>query len=93
MADIEHPTVLSIYPLITTANMFSFSLCSVALALVPLSYALSSQDQTPLHEVDHSPFTSDFDKSVVRLMNNWHVPGLAIAIVNGNETYSKVRIE
>lgn len=93
MADIEHPTVLSIYPLITTANMFSFSLCRIALALVPLSYGLSSQDQAPLHEVDHSPFTSDFDKFVVRLMSDWHVPGLAIAIVNGNETYSKVCIE
>ena len=93
MADIEHPIVVSIYPLITTANMLSFSVCTVALALVPLSYGLSSQGQTPLHEVDHSPFTSDFDKSVVRLMNDWHVPGLAIAIVNGNETYSKVRIE
>lgn len=93
VANIEHPTVVSIYPPITTANMFSFSLCSVALALVPLSYSLFSQDQTPLHEVDHSPFTSDFDKFVIRLMNDWHVPGLAIAIVNGNETYSKVCVE
>ncbi|KAL8755096.1 MAG: hypothetical protein Q9199_003885 [Rusavskia elegans] len=69
--------------------MFSFSLCTVALALVPLSYCVPSRDQIPLHESDHSPFSSDFDKSVVRLMNDWHVPGLAIAIVNGNETYSK----
>lgn len=73
--------------------MFSFSLCTVALALVPLSCCVPSREQIPIHEPDDSPFSSDLDKSVVRLMNDWHVPGLAIAIVNGNETYSKVRIE
>lgn len=70
--------------------MFTFNLCTVALPLVPISYCLPSQDQIPLHEPDHYPFASELDKSVVRLMNDWHVPGLSIAIVNGNETYSKV---
>lgn len=72
--------------------MFPLSLSIVVTTLISLSCCIRSQEQKPLHEVDHSPFSSDFDKYVERLMHNWHVPGLAIAVVDGNVTYSKVYI-
>ena len=36
------------------------------------------------------PFTSDFSSFVEQAMQDWHVAGLAISIVDGNETYAKV---
>ncbi|CAD0110638.1 unnamed protein product, partial [Aureobasidium uvarum] len=38
-------------------------------------------DKTPLH--------SSFDSFVDRLMQEWHIPGLAIAVVHKNKTWSK----
>ncbi|OCK79261.1 beta-lactamase/transpeptidase-like protein [Lepidopterella palustris CBS 459.81] len=35
------------------------------------------------------PFTPDFDAVVERLLQEFHVPGLSIAVVHGEETYAK----
>lgn len=37
-----------------------------------------------------SPLTKEFDKRVEELLEQWHVPGLAIGIVDGDETWTKV---
>lgn len=37
-----------------------------------------------------SPFTSEFDEFVQHLLLTWHVPGLAIAVIDGTSTFSKV---
>ena len=54
------------------------------------------QQQHPLspnrHDASSSrdPFTSDFSAFVEQAMIDWHVAGLAISVVDGNETYAKV---
>jgi hypothetical protein len=35
-------------------------------------------------------FTAAFDDKANRLLKDWHVPGLAIAIVDGSETHTNV---
>lgn len=37
-----------------------------------------------------SPFTSAFDDRVEELLKEWHTPGIAIAVVHGDETWTKV---
>ncbi len=81
-----------IYLPISVTNMFSLGLCTVTLTLVYLSYCFPSEERLPLPKADHSPFTPDFDKYVTQLMNDWHVPGFTIAVVDGDETFSRVRI-
>ncbi|KAJ5666357.1 beta-lactamase/transpeptidase-like protein [Penicillium maclennaniae] len=36
-----------------------------------------------------SPFTTRFDECVQELLSTWHVPGLAIAVIDGSSTFSK----
>lgn len=39
---------------------------------------------------DNTPFHASFDSFVDDLMKDWHIPGLAIAVVHENKTWSKV---
>jgi hypothetical protein len=41
---------------------------------------------------DNTPFHPTFDSFVDSLMNGWHIPGLAIAVVHENKTWSKVTL-
>ncbi|KAH8697129.1 beta-lactamase/transpeptidase-like protein [Talaromyces proteolyticus] len=36
-----------------------------------------------------SPFTGELDGLVQQLLRTWHVPGLAIAVIDGHDTFSK----
>ncbi len=54
--------------------------------LIPLSRTL----QTPLKQNGASPLNEDFNDLVQRTMDYWHVPGLSIAVVDGNDIYSQV---
>ena len=47
--------------------------------------------QVPLAD-QTSPFTASFDKLVSQNLDRWHTPGLAIAVIRGEDTFSKVRI-
>ena len=62
------------------------ALCFVALQCV----LLSAQSQIPLGGQHESPFSHSFDELVSHNLDYWHVPGISIAVVDGNETYSKV---
>lgn len=42
-------------------------------------------------QTESSPFTSGFDKFVEDLLNEWHIPGIAIAVIHENQTWAKVR--
>lgn len=64
--------------------------CLAFATVVSLSYCFPSHEQILLREQDRSPFSQDFDEDVDRLLNDWHVPGLSIAVVDGNETFTKV---
>ena len=52
--------------------------------------ALSKAYQIPLTAQDDSPLTSDFDKLVAQTLARWHTPGISVAVVNGDKTFSKV---
>lgn len=52
--------------------------------------ALSGADQIPLTAPDASPFTPDFDKLVTDTLDYWHTPGISVAVVAGDKTFSKV---
>lgn len=51
--------------------------------------ALGAQ-QLPLTDLASSPFTASFDELVTQNMDRWHTPGLAIAVVHGEDVFSKV---
>ncbi len=46
--------------------------------------------QEPLHARDKSPFNTDFDHLASRLLDDWHTPGIAIAVIDGNRSFCKV---
>ncbi|KAL8735330.1 MAG: hypothetical protein Q9166_000875 [cf. Caloplaca sp. 2 TL-2023] len=69
--------------------MISLKVFIALVVSVSLSDSISLKDQIPLRDGRSSPFTSDFDAETTRLMKNWDIPGLSIAVVDGNETYSK----
>ena len=51
---------------------------------------LSVGYQIPLSALRSSPFTPRFDELVKENLDRWHTPGLAIAVIAGADTYSKV---
>ncbi|KAI4207063.1 MAG: hypothetical protein LQ346_000781 [Caloplaca aetnensis] len=57
--------------------------------LVSCSSSLRPRQQKPLGERGNSPFSADFEEHVAELSHRWHVPGLSIAVVDGNNTFSK----
>ena len=52
----------------------------------------SGTSGAPVDGQNGSPFTKDFDALVEELLEEWHVPGIAIAVVDEDETCSKVGI-
>ena len=60
----------------------------ISLVSLP-TIALGSQ-QVPLTDSASSPFTASFDELVTQNLDRWHTPGLAIAVVHGEDIFSKV---
>ena len=58
-------------------------------SLVCLPAIARGAQQVPLTD-QTSPFTSSFDKLVSQNLDRWHTPGLAIAVIRGEDTFSKV---
>lgn len=49
--------------------------------------------QVPIVAVDatdDSPLTEQFNKYVHEVLEEWHLPGLSLSVVDGDKTYSKV---
>lgn len=55
------------------------------------SVALASSAQKPLSSAPDDPFTASMDDYVADAMTKWHFPGLAIGVIDGSNTYFKVR--
>ena len=68
--------------------MLQFLPCFVA--LLALSHAEKQDSQKPLTDSPSAPFDSDFDTLVQETLKHLHVPGLSIAVIDGNQTYAKV---
>lgn len=59
--------------------------------------ALEAPPQQPLGHVDNEEFTgrlpfstSALEEYIEASMEKWHAPGMAVSIINGNETWAKV---
>lgn len=65
--------------------MFSYTL--IACWYIGL---LSAEDQKPLQPPTSYPFTPAFNKLVARSLDRWKCPGLVVAVVDGEDTFSKV---
>lgn len=54
--------------------------------------------QRPLHDENQAigdvprVVSKDLDEFIERIREEWHAPGLAVAIVDGNNTWAKVKI-
>ena len=57
-------------------------------ALLP-AMALGAR-QVPFKTSSNSPFTASFDKLAEQSLERWYTPGIAIAVVDGDDTFSKV---
>ncbi|KAI5251641.1 beta-lactamase/transpeptidase-like protein [Aureobasidium subglaciale] len=71
---------------------FAFYLAAQPLTLTSASPSWSSHASQRLlgdHVADGAPFHPAFDAFTDRLMKEWHIPGLAIAVVRENRTWSK----
>ncbi|KAL8868157.1 MAG: hypothetical protein Q9174_005175, partial [Haloplaca sp. 1 TL-2023] len=69
--------------------MIYCNIISALLTIVSLAQCLPSEQQIPLGQRIRSPFVRGFDEYVTQLLNDWHVPGLSIAVVDGDETFAK----
>jgi CubicO group peptidase (beta-lactamase class C family) len=72
-----------------------FAFCVAAHLLRPTLALSSHSSQSFLgnHDpqvADNTPFHPSFDSFVDSLMKDWHIPGLAIAVIHENKTWSKV---
>ena len=61
--------------------------CAAALLLCPV--AMGSQ-QVLTGEHGHSPLDDAFERFALKALDEFHVPGLAIAIVDGKNTWAAV---
>lgn len=52
--------------------------------------ALSEALQFPLSRPDTSPFNANFDTLVAETLAHWHTPGISVAVIDGDQTFSKV---
>lgn len=69
---------------------------SAQLALGALcATAARAESQKPISGDDKSvrgssPFTKEYEKHVGELLEKWHVPGVAIGIVDGDDIWTEV---
>lgn len=82
--------MISVEPDIVPRAMYKMLL--YVFSLVSLPVVTLGVQQMPLADQTSSPFTSSFDKLVSQNLDHWHTPGLAIAVIHGEDTFSKVRI-
>lgn len=52
----------------------------------------TAYNQVPMsgENMKQNPLTEDFGVYVKELLNEWKVPGVSVAVVNGEETFSQV---
>jgi len=75
----------------SAASLASSSMAMFLHVFVASLSLLTSAHQVTLNAPIHYPFTTAFDKLVAVSLDRWHCPGLAIAIIDGDDTFSKVR--
>lgn len=71
------------FKVLTMLRLFVF----LALMLIPKGWA---SQQKVLLQSDSNPFTREFEKLANETLAHWHVPGLSIGIVDGENEWSAV---
>jgi hypothetical protein len=67
----------------------NFSLLLPLLQFLPFSFAA---EQKVLEGGTANPLNEEFEKLVYETLDLWHVPGVAIGVVDGDLEWSQVRI-
>jgi hypothetical protein len=73
-----------------------FAVCSAALGLADVQGHAQEIDvpvQKPVGDtstVKKNPLNADFAQLVRRQLDEWHVPGISVAIVDGDDTWVEV---
>lgn len=75
------------------ARLRALGIAAGLLLLSPVTIASSAQE--PLHDPKNKaasgdPFTDDFGKFVTKLLDEWKVPGVSIAVVDGEDVHAQV---
>jgi hypothetical protein len=55
-----------------------------------VTFTIGAEQQLVLKDKPASPFDSKFAKLAKETLELWHVPGLSIAVVDGNDTWADV---
>ena len=58
--------------------------------ILPLSVFCFPSQKLLQGDLDKSPYDSKFDHLVHETLYRLHVPGLSIAVIDGNQTFTKV---
>lgn len=69
--------------------MLPFALCIFSLSLASV-FARGNRLQEPLLDSRSNPFSPELDALVEETLDHFHVAGLSIAVIDGNETFAKV---
>lgn len=70
-------------PLYLSALSFPFSYASEQVLL---------HGQQHQHGESHGPFDTAFERLVNKTLEYWHVPGMSIGVVDGNNTWTRVGV-
>jgi len=70
-------------------NLIAFALL---LQLVIVPFCLTQQTVLGDSSSASNPFDEEFEKLANKSLAMWHVPGLAIAVVDGDDVFAKVRL-
>jgi hypothetical protein len=54
--------------------------------------AVNAASGEPRQQQKKNPFDADFEKFALSKLEEWHVPGLSIAVIDGDETWSAVSL-
>ena len=52
--------------------------------------SVAQRQQQPLTASKRSPLDGKFRELVEELLEHWHVPGISISVVDGNDTFAEV---
>lgn len=75
-----------------SATMITLPLIATLLPSVVIAFQGRFNGQSPILDSESSsPLNAKFDSFVQETLADWHIPGLAIAVIDGNSTYSKAR--
>lgn len=79
---------------LSSRSLALFATCCAGL-LHNAQQPLTAPLQLVSSQVEHAPRIADLaaelEEYIAALIHRWHVPGLAVAVVQGNETWAKVR--